>query len=110
MRDIEIAIDLEAGTSYNLSSAADISQLGTNFHWISPLIAISRDLVSGAVTFLVSTSCGWTGREIVNFLKSHGVEAYTMGSMIVNDTFMIQVAGQDEYMARFWLGEMGLLE
>lgn len=113
MREIDIAIDLEGrGGLGNLrigESASVDSTPGTEFDWISPLVAISRDLLSGAVTFLISAACGWTGREIVAYLKAHGVEAYTLGAMIVNDTFMVQVAGEDEYMARFWLGEAGLL-
>lgn len=113
MRDLDITIDLDGrGGLGNLSignAIADVVQPLMAFDWISPLVAMSRDLLSGAVTFLISTACGWTGREIVNYLKSHGVEAYTFGAMVVNDTFMVQVAGEDEYMARFWLGEAGLL-
>ncbi len=85
----------------------DIMRAGTVFDWISPVLAIANNIRKGpSVTFLISTACGWTGREIANYLHQNGVE--TWGHMIINDTFTISVRESQAQWAQYLLAAAGL--
>lgn len=82
-------------------------KFGTCFDWISPVAAIINNIRNGpAVTFLISVNCGWTGREIANYLRQNGVE--TWGHMIINDTFTISVRESQFERAQYLLAMAGL--
>lgn len=67
-----------------------ILELGTVFDWISPLIAEVQDIAnSPSHTFLIPEDCGWSGYEIEQLLRRHGIK--TWGLMIVDHMIMITV-------------------
>lgn len=85
----------------------DVLRAGTVFDWISPVLAIVNDIRKGpAVTFLIHVACGWTGREIANYLHQNGVE--TWGHMIINDYFTISCRESQASWARHLLMQAGL--
>lgn len=63
-------------------------EIGTVFDWISPLLAELQDITNGpSHTFLIPEDCGWSGREIEQLLRQHGVK--TWGLMIIDQMIMI---------------------
>ena len=80
---------------------------GTCFDWISPVLAILGNIARGPSTvFLVDMSCGYTGREVITYLRQYGVE--TWGHMIVNNYLTISVHESQADTARQLLAAAGL--
>jgi hypothetical protein len=85
----------------------ELWEAATYFDWISPTLAMANDVARGpSHTFLIPVQCGWTGREISNGLRNHGIE--TWGHMIVNDHFMITVRDDDAGAAHQLMAKAGL--
>jgi len=84
-----------------------ILELGTLFDWISPLVAAVQDVTNGpSHTFMMREDCGWSGREIANTLRRHGVK--TWGHMIVNHSIMITVRRKQAQWAQYLLEREGI--
>jgi hypothetical protein len=82
--------------------------VGTTFDWISPVLSIAGDVAhGGGRTFFIDQGCGWTGGEIVNLLRRHGIKSW--GRMIVNGRIMFTVRKSDADRARRLLADAGLV-
>ncbi len=85
----------------------ELWEAATYFDWISPTLAMAQDVANGpSHTFLIPVQCGWTGREISNGLRDHGIK--TWGHMIVNGHFMITVRDDDAGLAHRLMEQAGL--
>jgi len=85
----------------------DFLKAGKTFDWISPAAAITRELLGGpSHTFLIPVNCGWSGREIVRFLKKRGIKSW--GHMIINNTITISVSKKQAVRAQVILSSMGI--
>jgi len=82
-------------------------ELGKNFDWISPIVAMVGNVVRGpSATFIIPQDCGLTGREITCYLNRRGIQ--TWGLMAISDVFVFSVREADEQRAGELLGEMGI--
>lgn len=80
---------------------------GAAFDWISPLWAYIQDFLNGpSHTFLVPHNAGWSGREIEQLLKRHGVQVW--GQMVVNGMIMFTVRQAQAQWTQYLLQRAGI--
>lgn len=84
-----------------------ILEVGTIFDWISPVLAGVQDLLNGpSHTFFVPEDCYWSGQEVANLLRNHGIK--TWGHMTVNRMRMITVRQAQAPWAQYLLDREGI--
>lgn len=89
------------------SGLDDALRVGASFDWISPAIAIAKDIAhGGGTTFEIDRHCGMTGYEIRHILDRSHVKSW--GLSIHGDDFMITVDKKDTARAEAALRRAGL--
>lgn len=82
-------------------------EVASFFDWISPLMAGIQDLLNGpSHTFLVPEACGWSGRQIEQLLRAHGIRLW--GKMVVHGSIMFTVPLTQARWAQHLLAREGI--
>jgi hypothetical protein len=82
--------------------------LGVNFDWISPLVALAQDMINGpARAFVLPRDCGWSARQIEHLLKRNGIKIWSL--LITGESIMFAVRMAQARWAQYILERAGLL-
>ena len=81
--------------------------LMASFDLIGPILAIIQNIANGpSHTFLIPENCGWSGRQIDDLLKGHGIK--TWGLMIISRKIRITVRLAQARWAQYLLDREGI--
>lgn len=88
----------------------DLLKLATMPDWITPVMALCRDLAAGDAVMLTMEEGGeWSAREVERLLENHGIESWGwMGLPFPESGFVFSVHESQAEYAHYIMQQQGI--